>query len=283
MGRVAARVAGVLSGVLAVGLLGSGAAAARSPAEVHDEPLSAAARSPAEVDHEPLPAVARSSSFHREPLPAVARSSSEVHREPLPTVEVVRPAIRRVRLIDVRGPLQFGGGWSSLYRAPVYAMSFDASVSFIELADRTWLHLTFGESGVLSAIRHRGEEGPGYLGVDLGLGISGHAPRGPAFLLTATAGPRWGSGDSKGLRPNGFGVQTKAELFPLYLTVPQIVDDDRGWFRRFVLGGLNVWASARYDRVLGQQGNTWSGGIGLDLGRSVILPALLAIDRSKRG
>lgn len=225
-----------------------------------------------------------------EPTTVAARSLDPgVQREPLPTIEVVEPPPKRVRLIDVRGPLQLGTGWSTLYQAPVYAMSFEASASVVELTERTWLHLTFGESGVISAFRERGEERPGFLGVDLGLGISGRARRGPAFLLTATAGPRWGNGGPQGLRPHGFGVQTKAELLPFYLTIPEIVDDgrgqnrreSRGWsrFRRYVLSGLELWANARYDRVLGQHGNTWSGGIGFDLGRSVILPALVAIDR----
>ena len=248
MRSVAALVAGVLSGVVASGLL--------------------------------------------EPTTAAARPAPGVHREPLPTLEVVEPPPKRIRLIDVRGPLQLGGGWSSLYRAPVYTMSFEASASVVELTERAWLHLTVGESGVISAFRERGEERPGFLGVDLGLGISGRARRGPAFLLTTTAGPRWGNGGPQGLRPHGYGVQTKAELLPLYLTVPEIVADDgrdrgqdqkwsRGWsrFRRYVLSGLELWASARYDRVLGQHGNTWSAGIGLDLGRSMILPMLVALDR----
>ncbi|MEM9455810.1 MAG: hypothetical protein AAGF11_16640 [Myxococcota bacterium] len=216
-----------------------------------------------------------------EPTTVAARSLDPVvHRKPLPTVEVVESPPKRVRLIDVRGPLQLGAGWSSLYQAPVYTMSFEASASVVELTERTWLHLTFGESGVVSAFRERGEEHPAFLGVDLGLGISGRARRGPAFLLTATAGPRWGNGGPRGLRPHGFGVQTKAELLPFYLTVPEIVAN-RGWsrFRRYVLSGLELWANARYDRVLGQHGNTWSGGLGFDLGRSVILPALVAIDR----
>lgn len=211
------------------------------------------------------------------PLTTVAHG--QPYRDPLPVVEVAEPARSRVRLIDVRGPLQFGGGWSTLYRAPVYAMSFEASASFVELTERTWLHLSFGESGVLSAFRREGEEHSGFLGVDLGLGLSGKARRGPAFLVTATAGPRWANGGPVGLRPDGFGVQTKAEAFPFHLTVPQIVDDDRGWVRRYVLSGISLWASGRYDRVLGQHGNTWSGGVGLDLGRSVILPTLVALDR----
>lgn len=210
--------------------------------------------------------------------PAVASA-----RTPLPTVEVVQSP-RRLRLLDVRGPVQFGWGWSNVYRTPVYVMSFEAQVSMLELTDTTWLHLVFGESAVISALRPPGgEPTPGNLGADVGLGLSRYASRGPAFLVSGVAGPRWASGGPDTLRPHGYGVQAKAEVFPFYMTVPEIIASDRGWFRRHVLSGFNVWASARYDDVLGQRGNTWAGGVGLDMGRSLLLPVLQAVDRRRRG
>jgi len=198
-------------------------------------------------------------------------------RTPLPTIEVVQPP-KRMRLIDVRGPVQFGWGWSNVYRAPAYSMSFEAQISMLELGDTTWMHVVFGESAVLSAVRPANEERPpGFLGLDVGLGISRYAPRGPAFLLTATAGPRWANDGPQRLRSDGFGVQGKAEVYPFYLTVPEIVAGEHRWLRRHVLSGLSLWAGARWDQVLGRSGNTWAGGVGLDLGRTVLLPVMQAV------
>lgn len=209
-------------------------------------------------------------------VPAVASA-----RTPLPTIEVVQPP-RRLRLLDVRGPVQFGWGWSNLYRAPAYSMSFEAQISMLELTETTWMHVVFGESGVLSAVRPAHEERPpGFLGLDVGVGLSRYAPRGPAFLLTATTGPRWAHDGPQHLRSDGFGVQGKAEVYPFYMTVPEIVASDRGWFRRRILSGLSLWAGARWDQVLGRSGNTWSGGVGLDLGRTVLLPVVQAVDRRR--
>ncbi len=217
------------------------------------------------------------------PTTASARTAVHiVHRDPLPTVEVV-DAPRRARLIDVRGPVQFGWGWSTLYRAPVYAMSFEVSASVFEITDTTWLHLTAGESAMVSALQGPDEDSnPALFGIDLGVGLSRYAPRGPAFLLTGTAGPRWTNDGRQRLRPDGYGVAAKAEIFPFYATVPALADDDRGWFRRFVLSGINLWGSARYDQVGSDAGNGWSGGLGMDMGRTLILPALLATQRHRQ-
>lgn len=208
--------------------------------------------------------------------PAVAAA-----RTPLPTVEVVQSP-RRLRLLDVRGPVQLGWGWSNVYRAPAYTMSFEAQVSLLELTKTTWMHFVFGESGVLSAVRPaNAEEVPSFLGIDMGLGVSRYAPEGPAFLLTATAGPRWANDGPRRLLSHGFGVQGKAEVYPFYMTVPEIVASDRGWLRRRVLSGLSLWVGTRWDQVLDRRGNTWTGGVGLDLGRTVILPVLQAVDRRR--
>lgn len=203
-------------------------------------------------------------------------------RTPLPTVEVVQPP-RRLRLLDVRGPVQFGWGWSNVYRAPVYAMSFEVQASVLELTDTTWLHLVFGESGVLSAVRPAGaEKPPGFFGMDLGLGISRYAPRGPAFLLTATAGPRWASDGPQRLRSDGFGVQGKAEVYPFYMTVPEIIAGERRWLRRYVLSGVSLWVGTRWDQVLDRRGNTYAGGVGLDVGRTLMLPITQALVGRRR-
>lgn len=214
-------------------------------------------------------------------LGQLASSVAEA-RTPLPTVEVVQPP-RRVRLIDTRGPVQYGGGWSNLYRAPVQVMSFEVQTSFIELSDTTWLHLSLGESGVVSMTRPAGDEPPdAYFGLDLGVGLTRYAPRGPAFVIGASSGPRWGSDRPSEWQANGVGVVGKAEVYPFYRTVPELVDDERGWFRRYVLSGLDLWVSARWDWVGTTRANTYAAGVGLDVGRSVILPVLMATDRGRR-
>jgi hypothetical protein len=202
-------------------------------------------------------------------------------RTPLPTVEVVESP-RRLRLIDVRGPMQMGWGWSNVYRTPAYSMSFEAQVSMLELTRTTWLHLVFGESGVLSAVRPANmERPPGFLGIDLGVGISRFAPNGPAFLISGTAGPRWSTNGPQRLRSDGFGVQGKAEVYPFYMTVPEIVAGNRCWFRRYVLSGVSLWVGSRWDQVLDRRGNTWSGGVGLDVGRTLMLPVIQALHRGR--
>lgn len=203
-------------------------------------------------------------------------------RTPLPTVEVVQPQ-RRLRLLDVRGPMQFGWGWSNVYRAPAYSMSFEVQASMFEITKTTALHLVFGESGVLSAVRPAGaDKPPGYFGIDMGLGISRYAPRGPAFLLTATAGPRWASDGPQRLRSDGFGVQGKAEVYPFYMTIPEIIAGDHCWFRRYVLSGVSLWAGTRWDQVLDRRGNTYAGGVGLDIGRTLMLPLTQALVGRRR-
>lgn len=209
--------------------------------------------------------------------PAIAAA-----RTPLPTVEVVQPP-RRLRLLDVRGPVQFGWGWSNLYRAPAYSISFEAQASIFEITDTTALHFVFGESGVLSAVRPAGaDKPPGFFGVDMGLGISRYAARGPAFLLSATAGPRWASDGPQRLRSDGFGVQGKAEVYPFYMSIPEIIAGERRWFRRYVLSGVSLWAGTRWDQVLGHSGNGYAGGVGLDVGRTVMLPVTQALVGRRR-
>jgi len=202
-------------------------------------------------------------------------------RTPLPTIEVV-PTPRRFRLLDVRGPVQLGWGWSNVYRTPAYSMSFEVQGSIFEITKTTWLHFVFGESGVVSAVRPANmERPPGFFGIDLGLGISRYASRGPAFLVSATAGPRWASNGPQRLRSDGFGVQGKAEVYPFYMTVPEIVAGERAWFRRYVLSGVSLWVGTRWDQVLERRGNTWSGGVGLDVGRTLMLPLIQALDRRR--
>ena len=74
-------------------------------------------------------------------------------------------------------------------------------------------------------------------------------------------------------------MQGKAEVYPFYMTVQEIVAGERRWFRRYVLSGLSLWAGSRWDQVLDRRGNTWMGGVGLDVGRTLMLPVIQALHR----
>lgn len=194
-------------------------------------------------------------------------------REPLPTIEVVQKP-RRVRLLDTRGPLQFGWGYSNIWKMPVYQIAFEAQGSFVEITKTTWLHFVFGENVVLGAYPLRGGgKRPGMLGVDAGIGISRYASGGPAFIASVTGGPRWTMGRDR-LAPDGAGIVGRADVYPFYRSIPELVEMERQWFRKYILSGLHVWVSARYDYAPAAQGNTYAGGVGLDVGRTLLLPII---------
>lgn len=205
--------------------------------------------------------------------PSVARA-----RTPLPTVEVEQPP-RRARLIDVRGPVRFGWGHSYAWRAPVYEVGFEAQASVLEISETTWLHLVFGESGQWTALPRRGRERPpGFLGLDLGVGLSRYAPGGPAFVIGVTAGPRWDN-LRRDVRIDGFGIVGRADVYPFYGSIRELVSGDDGWFRKYVLSGAHLWALVRYDQLRAIGGHTYAAGVGLDFARTLILPLLSRLGR----
>jgi hypothetical protein len=218
--------------------------------------------------------------------PAVADA-----RTPLPTLEVVPPEKKRVRLLDVRWAAQIGYGYALARRAPVLALGHEGHVSFVELSSAAQLHVAFGSSGFVDPSRgwHRRT---GVLGADLGVGLSRHVTGGPALVATVTAGPRWEASrtrfgadiqPSRGtapLRVDGWGIAAHIDAYPFYMTIPEILHDDRGWFREYVLSGLHVWVAMRHDVLKSGRGQTVAGGIGLDLGRTLLVP-ILASKRSR--
>lgn len=206
-------------------------------------------------------------------------------RTPLPTIEVVQPERKRVRLLDVRWSAQIGYGYSLPRRAPVLAFGYEGHVSFVELSAAAQLHIAFGASGIVDPSRGWARRS-GMVGADLGVGLSRHVPGGPAVVATVTAGPRWNTGRTRfgedirpghgvaALRVDGWGVVGKIDAYPFYRTIPEIVAKDDGWFREYILSGLHVWALARYDALSGGRGPSIAGGIGFDLGRTLLLPML---------
>ena len=211
-------------------------------------------------------------------VPAIAEA-----RTPLPTIEVVQPK-RPVRLLDLRWNLQVGGALALGDRVPLLALGQTMHVSFVELGKTMQLHAALGNTGLVDLSRGwRARRG--VTGVDLGLGISRHRPGGPALALTFTAGPRWAVGSSRersasSWRVDGWGVIGQLDAYPFYLSMPEIIEGDTRWFRRYVLSGLGVWTAVRYDALRGgvRTPAIVAGG-GFDLGRSVIAPLVLAATR----
>jgi hypothetical protein len=205
-------------------------------------------------------------------------------RTPLPTIEVVQPERKRVRLLDVRWSAQVGYGYSLPRRAHMLALGLEGQISFVELSPAAQLHVAYGVSGLVDPSRgwaHRS----GMLGADFGLGLSRHVAGGPAIVATVTAGPRWNTGhtplgediqpsDAAALRVDGWGVVGKIDAYPFYRTIPEIIRKDDGWFREYILSGVHLWALARYDVLTTGRGPSFAGGIGLDIGRTLLLPML---------
>lgn len=206
-------------------------------------------------------------------------------RTPLPTIEVVQPERKRVRLLDVRWSAQVGYGYSLPRRAPALALGYEGQVSFVELSNAAQLHIAFGVSGIVDPSRGWARRSS-MLGADLGIGLSRHVEGGPAVVATVTAGPRWNTERNRlgedirprhgvaALRVDGWGVVGKIDAYPFYRTIPEIVRKDDGWFREYILSGLHVWALARYDALNTGRGPSIAGGIGFDLGRTLLLPML---------
>ena len=204
-------------------------------------------------------------------------------RTPLPTLEVVPPKKPRVRLLDVRWSAQIGYGYALARRSPVLAVGHEAHVSFVELSKAMQLHVALGSSGFLDP-SHGWQRRTGVVGADLGFGLSRHVAGGPALVATITAGPRWEAGRDRfgadlqpgeaSLRIDGWGLVGRIDAYPFYMTIPEIRDEERHWLREYVLSGLHVWVATRYDVLRSGRGQTVAGGIGLDLGRTLLVPIL---------
>lgn len=204
-------------------------------------------------------------------------------RTPLPTIEVVQPK-RRVRLLDLRWNVQVGGAIALGDRVPLLALGQGVQISFVELS-KTWqLHAALTETG-LADLSRGWRARRGLLGADLGLGVSRHRVGGPALVATVTAGPRWASRPASeprttSWRIDGWGVMGQLEAYPFYLSMPELIASDAGGFRRFVLSGLGLWATVRYDAVKHAAGTpALAAGGSIDVGRTVLAPIVMALKR----
>jgi len=178
---------------------------------------------------------------------------------------------------DIRGPVRVGSGWSSMYHARVLSLSFEDELKAKRLSDTLTVHVVFGMDGVRgpSYVNAAGEtKHKGFLGVDIGPGFMWRiGPRGPAFVLNGTIGPLWES-NSDDLSPHGIGIAARAELFPFYQDLVEAVMCPRGWVATYVLSGLHGWALARQDWLGSNAGQTYAVGLGIELGRNLLLPIL---------
>jgi hypothetical protein len=172
--------------------------------------------------------------------------------------------------VDIIGSVRAGLGWSELMRSRILSLSFEDQLQVHRLSDELAMTVIFGMDGQRPLDGARRERS--FWGVTLGPGLLLHAPRGPAFTLGATASPLFQSKDDS-TKLAGFGVGVRVEAYPLYQSLVEAVECDRGTFSTYVLSGLHGWAQTRRD-WLGFSGESYAVGFGFDLGRNVLLPIL---------
>jgi hypothetical protein len=182
--------------------------------------------------------------------------------------------------LDIRGPIRVGSGYSTMYGARVLSISFEDELQIKRISDTVRLHVVFGMDGVrgpayvnaANETKHKG-----FLGVDIGPGLLWRIGRtGPAFVVNGTIGPLWES-SSDDFAPHGIGVAGRAEIFPFYQDLVEAVVCKRGWVATYVFSGINAWALARQDWLGSAAGATYAVGLGIELGRNLLLPILGAV------
>jgi len=180
----------------------------------------------------------------------------------------------RLEQIDARGPVRFGAGYSSLLHAPVISLSFEDEIGVLRLG-AAHLGVIVGMDGYRAPDLPNAEGDRarrGFLAVGGGANVALRLGR-PLLSVGATGGPGWQSGGDS-LLPRGFGVAGRAAVFPFYVTMTEGARCERGWFSTYVLSGLSVWGLARRDWVGVDSGNTLAAGVGIELGRNVLMPVL---------
>jgi hypothetical protein len=178
-----------------------------------------------------------------------------------------------LRNLDFRSPIRLGAGYSKIYHSNVIATGFEDEFNAIRLSDAAHFHVVFGMSGwSAKGLFERDPARRSFLGTSFGGGVNVRVGR-PLFSLSAAVGPGW-SGNNDGLVPDGLGWGTHAIAFPLYVSMRQAIECDKGWFSTYVLSGLNVWGEARQDFFGSLRGMTVAAGGGIDLGRHFLMPIL---------
>lgn len=173
--------------------------------------------------------------------------------------------------LDAIGAVRAGLGWSELYDARILSLSFEDHIRVARLSDDVGGLVTFGMDGQRPLGVSRSKRG--FLATTLGGGFLFHNEPGPAVVLSMTLAPLLSSGEDGATKLVGFGLGTRAEVYPFYETLAKVVRCDRGPFRTYVLSGLHAWLLTRRD-WLGQSGESYAFGLGFDLGRNVVLPVL---------
>lgn len=187
----------------------------------------------------------------------------------------------RAELVDLRGPVRIGTGWSHLYHERVLSLSFEDAIALWRLGDHARGEILFGMDGVRGPTYTPPGKDPthdGYLAANLGLGLSfplAGKDDGPLLAVNATMGPLFEGKED--FAPHGIGVAARAEVFPLYLGLESCVACDHGWFRTYVLSGLSGWALARQDWLGSSSGPTFAAGFAVDFARNLLLPLLGSI------
>src|SRR5579883_476004 len=179
-------------------------------------------------------------------------------------------------MADVRAPVRGGWGYSSLYHSRVGSWSFEDEVSLWKIAERLRAQLLFGMDAVEAPTLELPGHDPrkqGYLAVALGAGVAARLGK-PLAVLSGTMGPLFEDDPTNDFALHGFGVSARLEVFPYYPSLRECALCEHGILGSYVLSGLHAWVLGRQDWLGDRNGTTFAFGIGLDLGRNVLLPVL---------
>jgi hypothetical protein len=185
-------------------------------------------------------------------------------------VATASPARAEELDIDAIGSVRVGLGYSHLMRSRILSLSFEDQFQVHRLSRYAVMTVVFGMDGQ-RALDPEPEQ-RGFLATTLGPGILFGPRGGPAFTLGATAAPLWQSRDDE-TKLAGFGVGLRAEAYPFFQPLLEVVECRRGTFQTYVLSGLHGWVQTRRDWI-GVSGESYAVGFGFDLGRNVVLPIL---------
>jgi hypothetical protein len=176
--------------------------------------------------------------------------------------------------VDIVGPVRVGWGYSRLFEAQILSLSFEDELWWHRLSDGALLGVAFGMDG--QRVLGDTPAPRGFLGTGIGPSLLLRPENGrPAVVVSGTAAPLWQSHEQE-TSLSGFGVAGRLEIWPFYQSIVEATECRRGTAQTYLLSGLHGWGLARYD-WLGTRGDSYAIGIGIDLGRNVLLPILGAV------
>ncbi len=195
----------------------------------------------------------------------------------LPMLMTLAANLRADDKLDFRGPLRLGIGWSGPFKSSEVTGSYQLQVRFLRLTPWMGLEGMYGLTFVgVPPLREAGPNAPlrGFTSLDLGAGLSFRSEKGgPLVVTSGTAGIIFDAPDDT-IRVIGFGMALTTEVYPLYLDISEAIECEKGALYTYVGSGLFLWSSLRDDFFAGAAAPSWAAGIGIDLGRTLMLPPL---------